>query len=74
MGAQAAEVFEEDGDFVFAECGGGFVEDEDAGLLIDRADNFDELLLADAEFADGEFGRNRETEVGEEYGGAAVHF
>jgi hypothetical protein len=74
LGAQAAEVFEEDGNVVSGECGGGFVEDEDAGLLVDRADNFDELLLADAEFVDGEFGGNRESEVGEEHGGAAVHF
>ena len=74
MGAQAAEVFEEDGNVVFGECGGGFVEDEDAGLLVDRADDFDELLLADAEFVDGSFRGDGETEVGEEHGGAAVHF
>ena len=74
MGAQVAEVFEEDADFVFGECGGGFVEDEDTGLLVDRADDFDELLLADAEFVDGSFRGDGETEVGEEYGGVAVHF
>jgi hypothetical protein len=70
--AEAAEVTDEDGDFLLGERGGGFVEDEDAGFFVHRADDLYELLLANAEFAHGSFGGEGEAEVGEESGGATV--
>ena len=67
--AASSQVFEshqQDGDFVLAEGRGGFVEDEDASVLRECFDDFDELFVADAQFAHHLFGRDRDFEPVEE--------
>jgi len=57
---QPPQVVEQHGDFLLGERGGGLVKHEHAGLFVHRADDFDELLLADAEGTGRRLGRDRE--------------
>jgi len=71
--AQVAEDGEEHLHFMLGERGGGFVEDEDARVLGQRLDDFDELLFAHAEPPDGRGGIDGDAEAVEQRASVAVH-
>ena len=70
--AQALEDAEERLDLGVGERGRRLVEDEDARLLRERLGDLDELLLADAEVADGRARVERQVQLVEQLLRAAV--